>query len=110
MSKLNPGTFRDWLSGGNRAMSVSACEGGGQSMSRSVTSREWDKLAGEIAALKSLQIEQLRARWRALYENQAPSHFSRDMLIRALAYRLQERALGGLRPATRRLFQRVAAD
>jgi Protein of unknown function (DUF2924) len=27
-----------------------------------------------------------------------------------VAYRLQERALGGPKPATRRLFQRAAAD
>ena len=45
--------FQDWLSGGNRAMCVSACEGGGQSMSRSLSEREREKLAGEIAIRKS---------------------------------------------------------
>jgi Protein of unknown function (DUF2924) len=79
-------------------------------MSLSLTSREREKLTGEIAALKSLPIEQLRGRSRALYESEAPAHFSRDLLIRAVAYRLQERTLGGLKLTTRRLLQRVAAD
>ena len=78
-------------------------------MSRSLSEREREKLTGEIATLQSLHVAQLRARWRKLYETEAPSRFSRDLLMRAMAYRLQERALGGLKPATRRLFQRVAA-
>jgi hypothetical protein len=63
-----------------------------------------------IAALQSFDVAQLRARWRTLYKTAAPSRFSRDLLMRAVAYRLQEQALGGLKLATRRLFQRVAAD
>ena len=79
-------------------------------MSRSLSEREREKLTGEFAALQSLNVEQLKARWRTLYQTEAPIRFSRDLLLRAVAYRLQERALGGLKPATRRLFQRVAAD
>ena len=56
-------------------MCVSACEGGGQSMSRSLSEREREKLAGEIAALHSLDVEQLKARWRILYGSEAPSRF-----------------------------------
>ncbi len=78
-------------------------------MSRSLSEREREKLTGEIAALQSLNVEQLKARWRTLYQTEAPIRFSRDLLLRAVAYRLQERALGGLKPATRRLLQRVAA-
>ena len=79
-------------------------------MSRSLSEPQRAQLAGEIAGLQSLDVEQLRARWRTLYETEAPSRFSRDLLIGAVAYRLQERALGGLKPATRRLFQRASAD
>jgi Protein of unknown function (DUF2924) len=79
-------------------------------MSRSLSEREREKLAGEIAALQLLDVEQLKARWRTLYQTEAPTRFSRELLMRAAAYRLQERALGGLKPVTRRLFQRVAAD
>jgi len=79
-------------------------------MSRSFSEQGRGKLASEIAALQSLDVAQLRARWRTLYQTEAPSRFSRDLLTRAVAYRLQERALGGLKPTTRRLFQRIAAD
>jgi hypothetical protein len=78
-------------------------------MSRSLSQHEREKLTDEIGALYSLDVEQLKARWRTLYQTQAPTRFSRELLLRAVAYRLQERALGGLKPATRRLFQRVAA-
>jgi len=78
-------------------------------MSRSLSEREREKLTGEIAGLQSLDVEQLKARWRTAYQTEAPTRFSRDLLMRAVAYRLQERALGGLKPATRRLLQRVAA-
>ena len=79
-------------------------------MSRSLSEREREKLAGEIAALQSLDVEQLKTRWRTLYGTEGPSRFSRDLLMRAVAYRMQERALGGLKLTTRRLFQRIAAD
>jgi hypothetical protein len=79
-------------------------------MSRSFSVREAEALANEITRLQSLGIEQLKARWRTLYKTEAPARFSRDLLIGAVAYRMQERALGGLRPATRRLFERVVGD
>jgi hypothetical protein len=63
-----------------------------------------EKLAAEIAALESLDVAQLKARWRTLYETEAPSRFSRELLIRAMVCRMQERALGGPKPTTRRQF------
>jgi hypothetical protein len=78
-------------------------------MSRSLSEPERERLAAEIAALQSLDVARLRTRRRTLYRSGAPARFSRDLLMQAVAYRLQERALGGLKPATRRLFQRVAA-
>ena len=79
-------------------------------MVRASSKGEREKLAEEIGRLRSLNLEQLKSRWRALYGSQAPTRFSRDLLVRAIAYRIQERALGGLSRATRRLLQRVAAD
>ena len=69
-----------------------------------------DQLAAEIAALHSATILQLRQRWKALYGTEPPRRASRDLLTRAVAYRLQERALGGLSTSTRRLLDRVADD
>jgi hypothetical protein len=50
-----------------------------------------------------------RESWRTLYGTEAPRRISRDLPIRALAYRIQEKALGGLKPSTRRLLAKVAA-
>jgi len=79
-------------------------------MVRSLSEREREKLASEITGLQSLGVEQLKSRWRKLYGSPAPARFSRDLLVRAIAYRMQERALGGLSTATRRLFERIATD
>jgi Protein of unknown function (DUF2924) len=67
-------------------------------------------LAREIAALSEATPADLKCRWRALYGTEPPTRISRDLLTRALAYRIQEQAVGGLKPATRRLLAKVAAD
>jgi len=68
------------------------------------------RLAAELASLPRLDRGELLDRWRILYGCRAPSHISRPILIRAIAYRMQERVFGGLKPATRRLLQRVAEE
>jgi hypothetical protein len=55
-----------------------------------------------LARLPELDIEELRQHWRGLFKAKAPPHLSRDLLARALAYRMQELALGGLRRSRRR--------
>ena len=79
-------------------------------MTRKLPEKERQKLSAEIALLESLDVAQLRGRWKILYETEAPPRFSRDLLMRAVAYRMQERVFGVLKPAAQRLFQRVAAD
>ena len=77
---------------------------------RNVSDKEREKLSAEIACLESLDLDQLRTRWKLLYETGAPPHLSRDLLRRGVVYRIQENVLGGLKPATRRLLKRVAQD
>ena len=77
---------------------------------RKISDKEREKLSAEIASLESLDLTQLRSQWKLLYEIEAPPHLSRDWLRRAVAYRIQENVLGGLKPATRRLLERVAED
>jgi len=77
---------------------------------RNVSDKEREKLSAETAGIESLDLSQLRARWKLLYEIEAPPHLSRDLLRRAVAYRMQENVLGGLKPATSRLLRRVAED
>ena len=67
-------------------------------------------LVREIEELQEASSAYLKERWRALYRSEPPRRMSRDLLIRALAYRIQEKALGGLKPSTRRLLTKVAAD
>jgi len=77
-----------------------------------VTSRKADAsgLASTLASLPTLDRGELLERWRALYGKPAPPHISRPILVRAIAYRMQEQVFGGLKPATRRLLQRVAEE
>ena len=59
------------------------------------------ELSQKLAALNDLTAPRLRAEWRRLYRGQPP-RLSRDLLVRSIAYRIQELAHGGLSKATRR--------
>jgi DUF2924 family protein len=67
-------------------------------------------LAAEITSLSEAGITNLRERWKTLYGKQPSGGLGRSFLIRAIAYRLQEKAFGGLKPSTRRLLARVATE
>jgi hypothetical protein len=67
-----------------------------------------EPLYAEIDALQSETTHQLRQRWKALYGTEPPPRASRDLLTCAVAYRLQERVLGGLSASTHRLLERIA--
>jgi hypothetical protein len=67
-------------------------------------------LATEIASRPKLGIDDLRERWKAMYGKAPSREIGRSFLTRAIAYRLQERAYGGLKPSTRRLLTRVAEE
>jgi len=69
-----------------------------------------DALTAEIAALSKASIKDLRQRWKTLYGKEPSGHIGRSFVIRAIAYRLQEKAFGGLKPSTRRLLARVAEE
>jgi hypothetical protein len=61
-----------------------------------------------LSRLSGLDIGELRQQWRGFYKTQAPPHLSRELLVRAVAYRMQELALGGLRPEPQRQLLRIA--
>jgi hypothetical protein len=58
-------------------------------------------VARRLEALCDLTPDKLRKEWRRLYRSQPP-RLSRDLLVRAIAYRIQELRYGGLSKATRR--------
>ena len=47
---------------------------------------------------------ELRGEWRKLHEMQPPRRLSRDLVLRGIAYKLQERAFGGLSKSVQRLI------
>ena len=61
-----------------------------------------------LSRLPELNLGELRQHWRILYKTEASPHLSRELLVRAVAYRMQELALGGLRPEPRRQLLRIA--
>jgi hypothetical protein len=61
-----------------------------------------------LARLPKLELSELRQQWRALYKSHASRHLSRELLLRALAYRMQELAFGGLRPEHQRQLRQIA--
>ena len=69
-----------------------------------------EALSRKLASLRSLPIKQLKKQWRLLYGFEPPHRISRELLTRAVAYRIQEQVYGGLKPSTRRLLVRLASD
>jgi hypothetical protein len=79
-------------------------------MHRRLSEADSEKLANELAGLERLSGEKLNQHFKSMYRADPPPRMRRALLIQALAYRLQEKALGGLRPAIRRLLASAADD
>ena len=61
----------------------------------------------ELKRLPVTPIVELRKRYRELFKTDPPKAFGPDLLRRSIAHRIQERAYGGLPPATRRLLDQL---
>jgi hypothetical protein len=61
-----------------------------------------------IARLPKLARRDLLVLWQELYGREAPSELRRELLVPFLAYRIQERAFGGLKATTRAELLRIA--
>ena len=72
--------------------------------------RQKDAAREALSRLPNLDIHELREEWCRLYKADASPHLSRELLIRAVAYRMQEVALGGLRPEPQRQLRQIAQD
>lgn len=53
-------------------------------------------IASKLELLSQRSLSDLRNDWRRLYRLPPPKRLSRDLLIRGIAYRLQEQSYGGL--------------
>jgi hypothetical protein len=66
------------------------------------------RLMEELQALPWKSTQELKQTWQTLLGTQPPSKLSRDLLIRVIADKLQETALGGLAPAVKRRLAALA--
>ena len=69
-----------------------------------------EALAAEIASLSNLGTDELRERWKAICGKAPSPEIGRSFLTRAIAYSLQERAHGGLKPPSCRLLARAVDE
>lgn len=67
-------------------------------------------IAAEQARLEALTNFELRAEWRRLHHVQPPKSLSRDLLLRGITYKIQERASGGLSKSVLRKLTCVGPD
>lgn len=53
-------------------------------------------LAEDLAALEAVDLNRLQEAWRQFYRCETPVSMSRELLMRAVGYKMQEAVLGGL--------------
>ena len=75
-----------------------------------MAARQKDVGREALLRLPKLGLGELRQQWRILYKTEASPHLSRELLVRAVAYRMQEIALGGLRPEPQRQLRQIAQE
>jgi hypothetical protein len=70
---------------------------------RSSIAKQPKTLESQLDTLKQLKPEELRKRWQALFGSAPPSRIRSSLMVQAIARRLQEKTLGGLKPSTQRV-------
>ena len=60
-----------------------------------------------IAELQTLRREKLLEDWEALWKRKPPKNTSRILLIRSIAYKLQQQIYNGLSPSCRKALDRL---
>jgi hypothetical protein len=63
------------------------------------------QITQEIQQISGLDLRSVRALWRASFKKEPPGALTRDMLVRQLAWQVQEKAFGGHDAATLRLLE-----
>ena len=63
-----------------------------------------------LARLSASTIFELRGEWRRLHRAAPPMRLSRDLLMRGITYKLQERPLGGLSKSILRRLERLSLN
>lgn len=66
------------------------------------------QLEQEIQELLTLDVTALRRKWAALFGADPSPYLGRMFMVRAIAYRMQERVFGGLKSSTQRVLDRFS--
>ena len=66
------------------------------------------QVRAEVEALRSLDKDELRARWTKMFGKAPPPALTKDLLARMIAWRIQEQFYGGHDKATLKLLDRLA--
>jgi len=68
------------------------------------------EISKQIAQLPTLSRQELLDMWQKLYRRAALPGIRRELMVRFIAYKIQENAYGGLKPSTRSELHRLARD
>ena len=63
----------------------------------------------EIAHLRGLDLGELRARWKSVFQKPEPAHLTRHLLFSVIAYRLQADRFGDIDHATKQVLDQTVA-
>ncbi len=85
-------------------MPRNALNGGGRAHPAS------EGLTEKLTALADLDTAGLRREWRRLYRSHPPLHIRRDLLVLAIAWKLQNKVYGGLTAAQKRKLAGIAEE
>src|SRR6516225_8375485 len=72
--------------------------------------RQNDNRKEALSRLPTLDLGELRELWCHLYQTEASPRLSRELLVRAVAYRMQEVAAGGPRRELQRRLRQLALE
>ena len=67
-----------------------------------------DSLSTQLAALLTMSKDALSALWQQLFQSSPPHQLRRQLMVRILAYRIQEQAFRGLNPSARQRLRQMA--
>ena len=68
------------------------------------------EIEADIERIQTMNVEELRALWRAKFNSEQPEAFGPDLLRRSVAQKLQEDANGGLDRKNSRLLSQLIAQ
>src|SRR5665213_255371 len=68
------------------------------------------EISKQIAQLPTLSRQELLDMWQRLYRRAALPGIRRELMVRFIAYKIQENAYGGLKPPIRSELRRIARD